>query len=359
MKSYEMLFEGHENTDKILIFNRRKSNSDYSFFHLVQPHSGTFENSFAVVSRDELKVVTSILEEPAAAGTGHEVLAFSSLNERNNILQRELSGSASVGLNYSTISKESFDELSQLFSGKKFVDVSKNLTRARMIKDDVEINKLREANRIASEAYDKVRDQLREGITESEVSAMLAYEMMKLGASNTSFNGVIAFGENSAVPHHHPTSRKLKKGEFVKMDFGALFDRYCSDVTRTVFFGKATEKHRRIYDLVYTAQEEAIKAIRPGVAGKDIDSISRNIIDSSEFKGTFIHGLGHGVGLEVHDHPALGQASTVVLEENMVVTVEPGIYIKGFGGVRIEDDIVVKKNGAEDLTTATREFIEV
>lgn len=359
MTTYQSLFEGHQDLEKIVIFNRSKSNSDYSFFHLVQPHSGSFENSFAIVSRDDLKVVTSILEESAAAETGHEVTAFSSLNQRNEILKKELSGSSALGFNYSALSKQSYDELNNLLTGKEFVDVSENLQRARMVKNSDEINKLREANRIASEAFGEVRGKLHEGITESEVSALLAFEMMKLGASNTSFNGVIAFGENSAVPHHHPTSRKLRKGDFAVMDFGALFEGYCSDVTRTVVSGKATEKQREIYGLVLKAQEDAIKAIKSGMSGKEIDSISRRIIDSSEYRGTFIHGLGHGVGLEVHDHPALGQGTNMILKENMVVTVEPGIYIKGYGGVRIEDDVVVTHDGVELLTTATKELLEV
>lgn len=359
MQRYQDLFKGLDELEKILIFNRRKSNSDYSFFHMVQPHSGTFENSFAVVSRDGIKVITSILEKPAADETGHEVLAFSSLKERDEILKSELAGQGELGLNFSAISKESFDELSRLFSGKTLVDASKNLSEARMIKTPEEIGKLREANRIASEAFERVYATMREGITESMVSALLAYEMMKLGASNTSFDGVIAFGENSAVPHHHPTGRKLRRGDFAVMDFGALYERYCSDVTRTVVFGRASEEQRTIYDLVLNAQTEAIKAIREGVSGRDVDLISRTIIDSSRYQGTFIHGLGHGVGLEVHDHPALSKASSLILREKMVVTVEPGIYVSGYGGVRIEDDIVVLKDGMENLTTAEKDLIEI
>lgn len=355
----ERLFEGLDNVDSILVFNRRKSNSDFSFFHLVQPHSGTFENSFAIVSRDSVKVITSILEKPAAEETGLEVLAFRTMKERDELLKRELAASSVIGLNYSAISKQSFDEFASVFQGKNFKDVSKNLSEARMYKTPEEIGNLREANRIASEAFGKVVDDLRIGITESEVSALLAYEMMKLGASNTSFNGVIAFGENSAVPHHHPTDRKLQAGDFAVMDFGALYHGYCSDVTRTIVAGKATEEQKAIYDLVLKAQNEAIQAIRGGISGREIDSISRKIIDSSKYKGTFIHGLGHGVGLEVHDHPALSQGSELILQENMVVTVEPGIYIKGYGGVRIEDDVVVHRDRVENLTTAEKKLIEI
>lgn len=359
MELHQRLLRDLNNVDSILVFNRSKSNSDYSFFHLVQPHSGTFENSFAIVSGEGVKVVTSILEKSAAEETGLEVLSFSSLKERNEILVKQLAGSRSIGLNYSSISKRSYDEFAGLFQGKTLVDVSGNLSEARMYKSKQEISNLREANRIASEAFAKVTGELKEGMTESEVSSLLAYEMMKLGASNTSFNGVIAFGENSAVPHHHPTNRKLRRGDFVVMDFGALYNRYCSDVTRTVVMGKATEEQKTIYELVLKAQTEAINAIREGIAGREIDNISRQIIDSSKYKGTFIHGLGHGVGLEVHDHPALSQGSDLILKEDMVVTVEPGIYVKGYGGVRIEDDVVVHSDGAENLTTAEKELIEV
>lgn len=359
MSNYENFFRDLGDLDQILIFNRNKSSADISFFHLTQPSSGTFDNSFVILSRYGLKIVTSMLEKQAAEETGHEVLSFSSAGERDSIIKNELGAAKAVGLNYNALSVESFFEIQQMLGGMSFVDVSSNLANARMIKNPMEIEKLREANRIASEAFMTVISRIVEGNSESEVSGLLACEMMKEGASNTSFNGVIAFGENAAVPHHHPTSRKLKKGDFVVMDFGALYNRYCSDVTRTVVFGKASEEQREIYDIVLKAQDEGIRAVREGVTGKEVDSISRNIIDSSKYKGTFIHGLGHGVGLEVHDHPALSQTSSLVLKENMVITVEPGIYIRGVCGVRIEDDVLVHKSTAESMTKAPKELIEI
>ncbi|EQB72004.1 MAG: hypothetical protein AMDU1_APLC00014G0016 [Thermoplasmatales archaeon A-plasma] len=196
-------------------------------------------------------------------------------------------------------------------------------------------------------------------MTESEVSALIAYEMMKLGASEPSFSTIVAFGENASMPHYSPGDRKLKKNDFVLIDFGARYRRYCSDITRTVVFGHASPDQREMYDVVFRAQDESMKTIKENVNGKDVDAVARKIIDSTKFKGRFIHSLGHGLGMDVHDHPALSSNYDFPLKANMVVTVEPGVYVPRVGGVRIEDDVIVKKDGFELITTAPRELMEI
>ncbi len=181
---------------------------------------------------------------------------------------------------------------------------------------------------------------------------------MKNGAQDNAFTPIIAFGENSAEPHYFSGSRKLKKGDIVLMDFGARYKKYNSDMTRTYIFGRANEKTKRMYEVVLEAQRVGIESIKSGVKGSDVDKKAREYIDSTEFKGLLIHSLGHGVGLAVHDHPALSPNSNLVLENGMVVTVEPGVYVRGFGGVRIEDDVLVKGNG-EVLTPAPKDLIEI
>ena len=230
--------------------------------------------------------------------------------------------------------------------------------RARKIKEESELKNLREAARIASDSFEDFTKTLREGMTESELAANIVYAMMKNGASGESFKTIVAFGKNSAIPHYSPGNAKLKKNDFVLMDYGALYNRYCSDTTRTVVFGRADEKQRDIYETVKLAQAESKKALTSMANGKDIDKIARDIIDK-KYPGRFIHSLGHGVGLDVHDHPALSPTLDFILKPNMVVTDEPGIYIPGFGGVRIEDDLIIKKNGHEEITTATRELLEL
>ena len=160
------------------------------------------------------------------------------------------------------------------------------------------------------------------------------------------------------MPHYMPGNAKLKKNDFVLMDYGALYNRYCSDTTRTVVFGRADEKQRDMYETVKLAQQESKDALKAGINGKDIDMIARKIIDE-KYPGRFIHSLGHGVGLDVHDHPALSPTLDFMLKANMVITDEPGVYIPGFGGVRIEDDLIIKKNGHEEITSAPRELMEL
>ena len=183
--------------------------------------------------------------------------------------------------------------------------------------------------------------------------------MMKLGAEETSFSSIVAFGENASMPHYSPGERKLRKNEFVLMDFGARYKRYCSDITRTVVYGKATDEMKEMYDVVLRAQTESMKLIKENVNGKDVDLAARKVIDESKFKGRFIHSLGHGVGMDVHDHPALASTYDFPLKENMVVTNEPGVYIPKVGGVRIEDDVIVKKDTCEVISTAPKDLIEL
>ena len=174
-----------------------------------------------------------------------------------------------------------------------------------------------------------------------------------------SFETIVASGPNSAIPHHTPTDRTVEQGDFVKCDFGALLDGYHSDMTRTVVVGSAAEWQREMYAVVAAAQQAGRDAVRPGISCRDVDARARAIVDSSDFSGRFVHPLGHGVGLEIHEQPTLIATATDTLAERMPVTIEPGIYLPGRGGVRIEDTVVVRPDGAEVLTATTRELLEL
>lgn len=229
----------------------------------------------------------------------------------------------------------------------------------RRLKDAVEVAAIKAACAIVDKAFTAVVDQIRPGVTEKELALLIDSTMRGLGADKEGFDTIAASGPNSACPHASPTDRAIQRGDFVKMDFGARLSMYNSDITRTVCAGSPDSKHREVYQTVLDAQLLAIEAIRPGLPGKRIDTVARDYIASKGYGDNFGHGLGHALGIECHDGPALSQTSKIVLEPGMVVTVEPGIYIEGWGGVRIEDDVVITESGCEVLTSAPKQLMVV
>ena len=353
------IFDYARETDTVLIINGSSGSVDKNFFYLSGIEGGVFEGSALVATPDSIKIITSQLEEEEARSSGHEVVIFKSRDEFEDLVKSSLKDADTVGLNYDAISLSLYTRLLRMIPEKSFVDVSASIAESRRFKSREEISRIREAGKIACEAHEKVLSTIHEGMTENELASNLVHEMMKGGATGPSFSTSVAFGENSSRPHHFAENRKLHRSDFILTDFGAIYKRYCSDVTRTVIFGKGNEKQKSMYETVLTAQTESMKAIRENINGKDVDRIARNIIDSTEFKGKFIHSLGHGLGMDVHDHPALSSGTDFTLKESMVVTVEPGVYIPKFGGVRIEDDVVVKKDGFDLLTKAPRDLMEL
>ncbi|MCL4333581.1 MAG: Xaa-Pro peptidase family protein [Candidatus Thermoplasmatota archaeon] len=352
----EKLFDLNQNVEAILIYNGGESSNDPSFFYFTQLTRGLFEGSYVFVTRKNLKVITSQLEEETARTEDLDVEVFSSGKERDQILKDITKGITFLGVNFSGLSHTDYLSLRNRLPDKEMVDVGESIANLRQIKSEREITKLKEAARIVSKVGEEIPGMLIEGLTEGELAAKVNYEMMKYGASSPSFDTIAAFGPDAAEPHFSGGKRKLKKGDVVLVDFGAKFERYCSDMTRTYFYGKPDKEMQEMYDVVLEAQSAGIKAVKSGENGKAVDGASRKVIDSSKFKGKFIHGLGHGIGLNVHDHPALSPLLDFYLKENMVVTVEPGVYIPKKGGVRIEDDVVVTKSGSQLITTASREL---
>ncbi|WP_317891248.1 M24 family metallopeptidase [Paenibacillus oceani] len=227
----------------------------------------------------------------------------------------------------------------------------------RMVKDQSELAVMQEAAELADKTFEHVLTTLKPGITENDVALTIEFYMRQHGAASVSFETIVASGERSALPHGKASGRVLRSGEFVKMDFGAYYKGYCSDITRTVMLGKPTEKHRELYDIVLEAQMHTLEHIRPGMTGKAADALARDVIRKCGYGDHFGHGTGHGLGMEVHEAPRLSMLSDTVLKPGMTVTVEPGIYLPGFGGVRIEDDVVVTDSGVRRLTQSTKDFI--
>ncbi len=348
-----------DSLDAIVLVNDVEPNLDLSFFYATGLDSGLFEQCAVVLWPDgRTDLFASSLEETSAQASRSEIHTFQKKAERDLMLTEALKGANRLGICGSGLTYRMLQELRK-WTSAEVVDIWKALEAARLIKDEMELERLRRACQIAAEVGNDLPQLLREGMTETEAAAEVNYLVQKRGASGASFNTNASFGANSAEPHHSPGQDRLRKGDAVLFDYGALHKRYGSDITRTFFYGEASKKQREMYQVVLEAQSAAIKAIRAGVNGKEADAVARRIIDSSKFKGLFIHSLGHGIGLSVHDGGRMAQDQEMVLKENMVLTVEPGIYIRGEGGVRIEDDIRVTKEGCEVLTSAASKELRV
>jgi Xaa-Pro aminopeptidase len=241
----------------------------------------------------------------------------------------------------------------------ELVGVGREVERLRRTKDPAELRLLRAAQEATDAAFADILDVLAIGITERQAATQLEQAMLLHGADGVSFPSIVAFGEHAAEPHHHPCHRALAEGDVIKMDFGALVDGYHTDFTRTVAFGEPTPELRKVHDLVAEAHQAGIDALRPGAVGKDVDAAARSVIADAGYGDRFDHGLGHGVGLEIHEGPSLGVRSDDELPLGTVVTVEPGVYLPGLGGVRIEDAVEVTEDGGRPLGTSTRELIEL
>lgn len=229
----------------------------------------------------------------------------------------------------------------------------------RAVKDDEEIEAISQAQAITDAAFSHMVGFIVPGMSEREIALELECWMRKNGSDGVAFTSIVAGGPNSALPHATPGDRPVSDGDFIVVDFGARVRGYCSDMTRTVVMGTATDRHREIYDTVLAANRAGIAACRAGVAGKEVDAAARQVIDDAGFGEYFQHGLGHGVGLDIHELPNCGSKSEPVLPARSVVTIEPGIYLPGFGGVRIEDLVVVEDGGCRVLTTSTKDLLEL
>jgi Xaa-Pro aminopeptidase len=241
--------------------------------------------------------------------------------------------------------------------GTELVSVSKAVEALRVVKDDGELARIERAADIADVALAQVKELLCEGPTEQEFATALDFEMRRRGAECIAFETIVASGPNSALPHARPTGRRVEPGELVVIDFGATVDGYRSDMTRTVSVGApASGELQELLEAVLTAQGAGVRAVRPGVTGGDVDAACRDSLASAGLREAFLHGTGHGVGLEIHEAPSVSAESADILQVGAVVTVEPGAYLHSSGGARIEDTLVVTATGARPLTKSTKDY---
>lgn len=255
------------------------------------------------------------------------------------------------------ITVRDFRDMEKVMEGMSFLPVDKAPEKLRELKDETEIEKMARACRITSEAFAYILGVIKEGMTELEIARELEHYMLTHGAQELAFHTIIASGENGSLPHAIPSGRKVRQGDMITLDFGAKVDGYCADMTRTIALGEPGEKMRHVYDVVFTAQKMAQDALMAGKVCREIDAIARDYIAAQGFGENFGHGLGHSLGIDIHENPRLSMLCTDITRENQVLTVEPGVYLPGIGGVRIENSCVVTKDGCRSLTTAPKELI--
>ena len=291
---------------------------------------------------------------------GFEVIEMNRANPYTKLLNEAIAEFGVTALGY----EEAYMTVAEFLGfeknlNAKLVPMHEKIAQFRQVKEDYELQRMRKAQEITDAAFGEILPRIREGITEKELAAELVYCLLKNGGEGLSFEPIVVSGPNTSLPHGVPGDRKLQKGDFITMDFGVIYQGYCSDMTRTVALGYVTEEMEKVYNTVLEAQLAGIAASRAGVTGKDIDGAARKVITDAGYGAYFGHGYGHSLGLEVHELPSCSPASDVPMEENMVSSAEPGIYLPGKFGVRIEDVVVFTADGCEILTQSPKNLIIV
>lgn len=342
-----------EQFDALFIMNTEEK--DANFTYLTGFEGGVFEQSVLVATRDGVTLLTSDLEEGIAAAEKPAGMEVKVIRGRAG-LQKELNAllnNRRVGIDGAFLPYSYYRFLKKHSKPKSIKDASALFAQARVVKDEEEISRIGRAAAITKKALEAVPEYFKEGMTEQQLAARFNFLMGEYGSPKQAFDSIVSFGANCALPHHAPDSTKLRQNSMVLLDVGAMYRNYCADMTRTFIFkpDKSSAKYRRmnrLIEVVEEAQALGLRSIRPGVMGNAVHNAVADFIDRADggaYKGRFIHALGHGIGLEVHDGEGLGLGKNV-LKAGMVVSDEPGIYIPGFGGARKEDDVFVTKNGA-------------
>ncbi len=301
---------------------------------------------------ESILYVSSVNYEQAKAETSGCIVEL--LKRGENLMEKIVGNTAPkkpTKLAVDSISIELWRALAKAVDGEEKLETASNFIReSRIVKDQQEIQFIREACNLTNIGMQVAAQTIRRGVKEKEVAAEVEYAMRKKGSDGVAFETIIASGISSAFPHGSCSDRTIQEGDLVVVDLGATFKFYRSDMTRTFIAGKASEKQRKIYETVKEAQQIAFETIKPSILAKDVDAAARKVIEAAGFGEYFVHNLGHGVGLEVHEAPTLSPDSKDILATGNVVTDEPGIYLPGYGGVRIEDTVLITPDGAEKLT---------
>jgi Xaa-Pro dipeptidase len=341
-------------------FVTSSENVFYLSGYYTDPHERLL--ALAVFQEEEPFLVCPEMELHNArnAGWQQEIIAF---NDIQNPWEMIVSGIKKRGINVgkAAIEKEHmnverYEQLLGLFPNAVFLSAEEKLRMLRMIKDSKELKILEEACALADYAVEFGASEIKEGKTELDVLNALEYALKQKGVTEMSFSTMVLTGANAASPHGNPGMTKIKKGDLVLFDLGVVVDRYCSDITRTVAYGDINENQKEIYDTVLKAQLAALEASKPGVTAAEVDLTARKIIADAGYGEYFPHRLGHGLGISIHEYPSMTETNQLVIQEGMVYTIEPGIYVPGVAGVRIEDDVYIGPDGAIALTKYPKEL---
>lgn len=316
-------------------------------------------SAYIIVTRDKDYFFTDFRYQTQSAeqvkGFEIEVNFSPAVKIKETILNRKL---VNIGFESAHLTIHQLDQLKESLPGVNFVSVPERIEKLTMIKTPDEIAKIKAACEITDRVFTKLLEIIKPGLKESDVSAEISYWHKKYGAEKDSFDPIVASGWRGALPHGMASRKVIEQGEMVTLDFGCIYEGFCSDMTRTISVGKPkSDEMVKIYDVVLQSQLLAVNAAKTGAVTKDLDTISRNYINSNGYEGKFGHGLGHGLGIEVHEMPSVSQRMDMAIPDNVVFTIEPGIYIEGLGGVRIEDDVVTKTGGCEVLNNSPKELI--
>ena len=313
------------------------------------------EDAFLLISKDKRLIITDsrYAVQAKEQATGFEIIdiscgfknIFSKISENR------------IGFEEQNVTVAQYEKYKSELGNKELFAMQCKINAPRQVKDRDEIKKIAEAERLSDEAFKYVLDKIKDGITEKNIAFELEFYMRRHGASALSFNTIAASGVRGAMPHGLASDKVIKNGELLTLDFGCVLDGYCSDMTRTIAVGSISDWQREIYDIVLKAQTAALKTVSAGKQCAEIDAAARKIITDAGYGKNFGHALGHSVGIEIHENPNFSPKSKDIVEIGNVITVEPGIYIDGMGGVRIEDVIAVTENGAVNITHSPKELI--
>lgn len=332
-----------------------------NMFYLTQGYTG---EGLVFVSGKRKVIITDFryTEQAERQAPGFEVVMTEKGMGHNQWVARlcEQEGVTSLRYEDNYITVRSFTALKETVGDSvSFSALDYAPEKLREIKAESEVAIMRRAAEITTKAFDVICGIIKEGMTEKDVQIELDFAMLKLGADGLAFDTIVASGENGSLPHAIPGERVLRAGDMITMDYGAKFGGYCSDMTRTVVLGKPSDTMLHVYNTVLHAQETCEAALAPGKVCSDIDKLARDYIDQQGYAGRFGHGLGHGVGIDIHENPRLSYACNDILQPGVVVTVEPGVYLPGIGGVRIENTCLITETGAEPLTFAPKHLISL
>ncbi|MGN6370825.1 MAG: M24 family metallopeptidase [Phycisphaerae bacterium] len=320
------------------------------------------DDSYAILTRDNLLLISDSRYEEQIT---REAAWVNTVMRKKSILdevakQVKKLSLPSLGVQSESLTLKSHNSLQDLLKKARvrtrLTPIAEIINKPRQIKDEHEIAIMEEAIRIAEGAFVAVKQQLKAGQSENEIAGLLGFEMRRRGALNSSFDSIVGAQANGSLPHYRPGNTKLTANSPLLVDWGARFKGYCSDLTRCLFFGHVAPQMREIYKVVLEAQLAAIASIKPGAHGKKVDKAARDVITRAGYGEKFGHGTGHGLGRDIHESISLSKLSTTVLEPGMVVTVEPGIYLPGIGGVRIEDDVLVTRTGHRVLSSLPKDL---